>query len=333
MIRLGRKGQNLIGVLVSIALGSFVIYLTTILIERASKRSPDERFRVTLQEYRNAVLNRIMNDPESWALTVDAAENNPTPVWPSPPAGAQIGNWFWCVSRDAVTGKFRSESIAVNGVTSPPGECPSRVQRQLLGKGSTFQATPIRLLTRAGTSGSSKGAVFYDPNSATSGLTLDGNPCAFDVNSEGTCVLKPLVELVGIECDTAPFADPSKTDDPASVHGCTQPNFRIRLSFQISNKAKRLFPNLAVGRDYNAAAQGQDKYSAVLLVPAPIRRGCYADNRDGGSCSIYGVGGFRPGCVSGNYACTCEAINCIEGSAACPGGVPPAGTPLTLKCT
>jgi hypothetical protein len=327
-----QAGQNLVGVMVALALGSAVIYLSMDLIQRTLKRSPDDRLRVTLQEYRNAVLNRVMNDPESWALTVDATENNPTPaIAVGTPPSYTFGNYLWCVSRDPATGQFRSET-PIQGLSSAPGECPSRVQREMLKGGVAPSATPLWLFSRAGVKGSSNKVVFYDPT-AQQGITVDGSPCTFDPAAEGACLIKPQIELVGIECDTSPFGtDPS---DAQAIHQCTQPNFKVRLSFQLSEKGKRLFPGtggVQVGRDYNDPNSTQDKYSAVLLVPAPARRGCYPDNRSGGACFSFDPAPPASCAGANNVACSCGSILCQENPSLCPGGAAPASVPLTLRC-
>lgn len=235
-----------------------------------------------------------MNDPQSWALTVDAMINNPNPnLTPSRPEDLEVGTLFWCISRISGPGTPRSETKNF-GVDSPTGECAAQIHR-------TAAHTPreISILSRSGPGT----AVLFHDHLARQGFSPDGSACNFDASSQSACFFRPRVWLMGIDCDLERLSnDPG---NPDFLKACTQPAFRVRLDFEANARAQAEL--------IDRGSIDLKKYEADFLIPSPPRAGCHPRDRSGESCLPVKVAAGVPDpvnvqsyqCSSGLFRCSC----------------------------
>ncbi len=206
-----------------------------------------------------------MNDPQSWALTVDAMINNPNPnLTPSLPQDLEIGTLFWCISRISGPGTPRSEQ---NNFTSPSptGECAAELHR-----GEIHTPREISILSR---SGPGTPVLFHD-HQARQGFSPDGSACTFDAANQSACFFRPRVWLMGIDCDLE--GQRNDSGNPKILKSCTQPAFRVHLDFEANARARAEL--------IDRGSIDLKKYEADFLIPSPPRAGCHPRDRSGESC-------------------------------------------------
>ena len=236
-----------------------------------------------------------MNDPQSWALTVDAMINNPNPKLGQTvlPEEREIGTLFWCISRISGPGTPRSEQ---NNFTpaSPTGECAALIHR-----GQTHTPREISILSR---SGPGTPVLFHD-HQARQGFSPDGSACTFDAANQSACFFRPRVWLMGIDCDLESLSNAQ--NNTTLLKSCTQPAFRVRLDFEANARARAEL--------IDRGSIDLKKYEADFLIPSPPRAGCHPRDRSGESCLPVKVaaGGNldavnrQSGCTSGLFQCNC----------------------------
>lgn len=296
--RLGKSGQNLIGVLVAVFLAGLLTLYVLDMARQGVGINSAQRFRDQLSGFKSAISDRIMNDPQSWALTVDAMINNPNPnLTPSRPEDLEVGTLFWCISRISGPGTPRSEPA------SATGECAAQIHR-------TAAHTPreISILSRSGPGT----AVLFHDHLARQGFSPDGSACNFDASSQSACFFRPRVWLMGIDCDLASLSNAQY--NTTFLKACTQPAFRVHLDFEANARAQAEL--------IDRGSIDLKKYEADFLIPSPPRAGCHPRDRSGESCLPVKVaaGGDLKGVNQQQKFCTLNAelyrCDCILPAAA-----------------
>ncbi len=288
--KLGNSGQNLIGVLVAVFLAGMLTLYVLDMVRQGVGINSAQRFRDQLSGFKSAISDRVMNDPQSWALTVDAMINNPDPKLGNVlPESREIGTLFWCISRVSGPGTPRSETKNF-GEDSPTGECAALIHR-----GKTHTPREISVLSRSGPGTS----VLFHDHLARQGFSPDGSACNFDATSQSACFFRPRVWLMGIDCDLESLS--KSLNDPKFLKPCTQPAFRVRLDFEANARAQAEL--------IDRGSIDLKKYEADFLIPSPPRAGCHPRDRSGESCLPVKVaaGGDLKGVNQQQKSCTLNA--------------------------
>ena len=323
--RLGKSGQNLIGVLVAVFLAGLLTLYVLDMARQGVGVNSAQRFRDQLSGFKSAISDRIMNDPQSWALTVDAMINNPNPNFnPLNPADQEIGTLFWCISRISGPGTPRSEQ---NNFTpaSATGECAALIHRP-----ETHTPREISILSR---SGPGTPVLFHD-HQARQGFSPDGSACTFDASNQSACFFRPRVWLMGIDCDLE--GQRNDSGNLKILKSCTQPAFRVHLDFEANARARAEL--------LDRGSIDLKKYEADFLIPSPPRAGCHPRDRSGESCLPVkvpvGAGTSMSDANTQTEPCTLNAVlfkcNCILPAAASSGPLTEeqkASLPWVFQCT
>ncbi len=293
--RLGNSGQNLIGVLVAVFLAGMLTLYVLDMARQGVGINSAQRFRDQLSGFKSAISDRIMNDPQSWALTVDAMINNPEPKLGNVlPENQEIGTLFWCISRVSGPGNPRSQmTTSSGGEPSPTGECAALIHRD-----KTHTPREISILSR---SGPGTPVLFHD-HLARQGFSPDGSACTFDASSQSACFFRPRVWLMGIDCDLESLKN--DTDNLDFLKPCTQPAFRVRLDFEANARAQAEL--------IDRGSIDLKKYEADFLIPSPPRAGCHPRDRSGESClPVKVTAGANASDVNRQlYSCSTDLFRC-----------------------